>query len=93
MRVKGLDLALDWCDRREKLYRDFGLDKLQALAKAQPQLLLDGLKHPGLMARIRVANMLREKLGEEFNIDPWEKADTREAGVQAWKAKLAAKGR
>jgi hypothetical protein len=91
MRVKGLDLTLDWCERREKLYRDFGLDKLQALAKAEPQLLLDGLKHPGLMARIRVANLLREKLGDEFNIDPWEKANIREACVQAWKAKLAAK--
>lgn len=91
MRVKGLDMALDWCDRREKLYRGFGLEKLEALTKAEPQLLLDGLKHPGLMARIRVANLLREKLGEEFDIDPWEKAGVREAAVQAWKAKLAAK--
>ncbi|HZQ46888.1 MAG TPA: thioredoxin family protein [Verrucomicrobiae bacterium] len=90
-RVKGLDMALDWCDRREKLYRSFGREKLEALAKAEPQLLLDGLKHPGLMARIRVANLLREKLGEEFNIDPWEKAGVRETAVQAWKAKLAAK--
>lgn len=89
MRVKGLDVTLDWCDRREKLYRDFGLAKLQALAKAEPQLLLDGLKYPGLMARIRVANLLRDKLGEEFNIDPWEKAGVRETAVKAWKAKLA----
>jgi thioredoxin-related protein len=90
-RTKGLGMMLEWCDRREKLYRSFGLEKLESLAKIEPQLLLDGLKHPGLMARIRVANLLREKLGEDFNVDPWEKAAVREAAVQVWKAKLAAK--
>lgn len=49
------------------------------------------MKHPALMARIRVANLLREKLGDGFNIDPWEKAEGRQAGIQAWKEKLAAK--
>ncbi len=90
-RVKGLGMLLDWCERKEKLYRSFGLEKLAALAKGEPQLLLDGLRHPTLMARIRVANLLREKLGEKFDVDPWEKAEVRESEVQAWKVKLAVK--
>ncbi len=90
-RAKGLVMALDWCERPDKLFRGFGLEKLEALAKSQPQLLLEGMKHPALMARIRVANLLREKFGDGFNIDPWEKADVRAAGIQVWKAKLTAK--
>jgi thioredoxin-related protein len=90
-RAKGLGMVLDCCERREKLYRTFGLEKLQTLTQAEPQLLLDGLNHPGLMGRIRVANLLRQRLGNEFNVDPWEQAAVREQGVAAWKARLAAK--
>jgi thioredoxin-related protein len=90
-RAKGLVMALDWCERSEKMYRTFGTAQLAALAKTNPQLLLEGMKHPALMARIRVANLLREKFGDGFNIDPWEKAETRLAGIQEWQGKIAAK--
>jgi hypothetical protein len=90
-RVKGVATVLDWCERREKIYREFGLEKLQALSRTEPGLLLEGLNHPSLMARIRVANLLRDRLGVEFNVDPWEKADVRAQGIQAWKTRLEAK--
>ncbi|MDB6125959.1 MAG: thioredoxin [Pedosphaera sp.] len=88
-REKGLTMLLECCERKEKLYRNFGIGKLVSLSQQEPGLVLNGLKHPGLMARIRVANLLREKIGKEFNIDPWEKAEIRERGIQEWKARLA----
>ncbi len=42
------------------------------------------------MARIRVANLLREKLGQQFDIDPWENAEVRQQSVQRWKGRLEA---
>lgn len=92
-RAKGLVMALDWCERSDKMYRTFGTEKLASLAKTNPQLLLEGMKHPALMARIRVANLLREKFGDGFNIDPWEKAEVRQAGIQEWQGKITATGR
>jgi thiol-disulfide isomerase/thioredoxin len=88
-RAKGLSMALDCCERREKIYRAFGLERLQAIAATEPALLLEGLNHPALMARIRTANLLRNRVGESFNIDPWESADIRRQGVQEWKERLA----
>ncbi|MDB6112371.1 MAG: thioredoxin, partial [Pedosphaera sp.] len=90
-RMKGLSLALDCSERREKLYRTFGLEKLQSLARSEPGLLLEGLNYPGLMGRIRVANLLREKLGDGFKVDPWDQAPAREQAVAAWKGRLGAK--
>jgi len=91
VREKGVALALDFCDQKEKFYRAFGEEKLKALARDEPELLLEGLRHPGLMGRIRAANLLRGRLGGEFNIDPWEKYDAREKAVREWKTRLAAK--
>jgi thioredoxin-related protein len=90
-RAKGLVMVLDCCERKEKLYRNFGTTKLQALSQSEPGLLLNGLNHPGLMARIRVANLLRERIGNDFNIDPWEKPEVREKAVREWQARLASK--
>jgi thiol:disulfide interchange protein DsbD len=90
-RARGLIMVLDCCERPEKIYRTFGQEKLHAIAQAEPGLLLEGLNHPGLMARIRAANLLRDKLGDAFNIDPWENADVRAKGVTVWKQRLAAK--
>lgn len=89
-RTKALGMVLDCCERREKIYRTFGQEKLQAIARSEPNLLLDGLNHPALMARIRVANLLREKLGQQFDIDPWENAEVRQQSVQRWKGRLEA---
>jgi thioredoxin-related protein len=90
-RANGLGMVLDCCERKEKLYRNFGTAKLQALSQSEPGLLLNGLNHPGLMARIRVANLLRERIGNDFNIDPWEKAEVREKAVREWQARLVSK--
>jgi len=91
-RAKGLGMVLDCCERREKIYRVFGVEKLEAIAKGEPVLLLEGLNHPGLMARIRVANLLRDHVGQEFNVDPWESAEVRQRGVQEWRGRLAKGG-
>jgi thioredoxin-like negative regulator of GroEL len=88
-RAKGLGMVLDYCERRERIYRAFGLERLQAIAKTEPALLLEALNHPALMARIRVANLLREMVGQTFDIDPWENAQVRRQGVQEWKERLA----
>jgi hypothetical protein len=88
-RVKGLNMVLDCCERHEKAWREFGLQQLHTVASSNPSFLLNGLNHPGLMARIQVANLLREKLGSDFNIDPWETAEVRKHDVEAWKAKVA----
>ncbi|HWY78088.1 MAG TPA: thioredoxin family protein [Verrucomicrobiae bacterium] len=88
-RAKGLGMVLDCCERREKIYRTFGLDRLQVIAKSEPTLLLEGLNYPALMARIRVANLLRETVGQNFNIDPWETERVRRQGVEEWKGRLA----
>ncbi|EEF63270.1 thioredoxin family protein [Pedosphaera parvula] len=85
---EGIAMVLDFCDRKEKVYRTFGVDKLSLLAQRQPELLLEGLRNPGLMARIRVANLLRQKLGNDFNIDPWEKEEAREKAILEWKSRL-----
>ena len=92
-RAKGVTMALDCCERREKSYRTFALEKLQGVAKNEPRLLLDGLIHPGLMARINASNLLREKFGDGFNIDPWEKAEVRERDVREWKTRLEAEAK
>jgi thioredoxin-related protein len=86
---KGVAAVLEFCDRKEKVYRTFGLEKLTVLAQKQPGFLLDGLRSPGLMARIRVANLLRQKFGDDFKVDPWEKAEVREKGILEWKTRLA----
>jgi thioredoxin-related protein len=88
-RAKGLGMALDCCERREKIYRAFGLERLQAIAGTEPALLLEGLIHPALMARIRSANLLRDHVGQSFDIDPWESAEVRRQGVHEWKERLA----
>ncbi len=92
-RARGLEMALECCDRREKVYREFGLEKVQSLADKDPGLLLEGLRSPRLMERIRVANLLREHWGDAFKVDPWEKAETREEGIRQWKEKMASGGK
>ena len=69
---------LEFAARREKEPQQFAAEQLKLLAAREPALLVDGLNHPQLAARILVANLLREKLGDEFKFDPWEKPDARE---------------
>jgi thioredoxin-like negative regulator of GroEL len=66
-------------------------DRLAELAARDPALLLDGLNHPRLAARIQVANLLRARLGDSFDVDPWSDAATRQKAVAQWRTKLAGK--
>jgi thioredoxin-like negative regulator of GroEL len=73
--------------------RDPAGARLAALAQSQPALLLDGLNHPRLAVRIHVANLLRRRLGEAFNIDPWSDAAARRQAVAQWQQKLSSTAR
>jgi thioredoxin-like negative regulator of GroEL len=66
-------------------------DRLAELAARDPALLLDGLNHPRLAARIQVATLLRARLGDTFDVDPWSDAATRQKAVAQWRTKLAGK--
>ena len=63
--------------------------RLQLLANSNPAALLEGLNDPRLATRITVANILRGKIGDEFDIDPWSDAATRDRAVRQWRGKLA----
>jgi len=77
------------CAQREDSIRQAASAGLKKLTEHNPALLLDGLNHPQLAARIEVAGLLRARLGEAFDIDPWSDALTRQKGVAAWREKLA----
>jgi len=61
--------------------------QLSSITAQHPALLLDGLNHPRLAARICAANLLRARLGNTFNIDPWSDAATRAKAVAEWRKK------
>jgi thioredoxin-like negative regulator of GroEL len=65
------------------------LERLANLVALDPALVLDGLNHPRLAARIHVANLMRERLGDAFDVDPWSDAAARQEAVAQWRAKLA----
>jgi hypothetical protein len=68
-------------------------ERLTVLASRQPATLLDGLGDPRLSVRIQVANALRVRLGEKFNVDPWGETVARVEAIQKWRTELAASGR
>lgn len=65
--------------------------RLKAIAARDPAILLDGLNHPRLAARIQIANILHEKLGDAFDVDPWSDAAARQKSILQWREKLAAR--
>jgi thioredoxin-like negative regulator of GroEL len=82
-------VLFDLCAQREGEVTQAAITKLAALAQRQPALLLPGLEHPRLAARIQAANLLRAKLGATFEADPWADAATRQQLVAQWRGKLA----
>jgi len=64
-------------------------ERLGTLAKRDATLLLDGLNHPRLAARIHVANVFRSQIGDSFDVDPWSEAATRQQGIVRWREKLS----
>jgi thioredoxin-like negative regulator of GroEL len=77
---------LDLCAMREG---EAAKERLAALGQRRPDLLLAGLEHPKLAARIQAANLLRARLGEDFNADPWADDATRQKFAAQWREKLA----
>jgi len=90
--VKSLQKAaaeiIDLCAERENAVVEAAGERLATLAKRNPALLLDGLNHPRLAARIQVANAMRAQLGENFDADPWSDPATRQQATSNWREKL-----
>ncbi|HEV7928001.1 MAG TPA: hypothetical protein VGR14_21805, partial [Verrucomicrobiae bacterium] len=81
------------CAGRDERMVRMAAERLTVLASRQPATLLDGLGDPRLSVRIQVANALRVRLGEKFNVDPWGEAAARAEAIQEWRTQLAPHGR
>jgi thioredoxin-like negative regulator of GroEL len=82
---------IDLCAGRDGAAQKSVQDRLAGLAARDPALVLEGLNHPRLAARLHVANLLRAQLGDAFDVDPWSDAATRQQAVAQWRVRLAAK--
>ncbi len=80
---------MDLCAERGGAIVEAAKERLTALAKRDATLLLDGLNHPRLAARICVANVLRSQIGDAFAVDPWSETKTRQQDIARWRAKLS----
>lgn len=86
---KAAGELFDLCAERDASLQQEAVKRLGTIADQDAAVLLDGLKHPRLAARIEVANLLRRKLGDGFDIDPWSDESTRASVVETWQAKLS----
>lgn len=86
---KAAGELFDLCAERDAAAQRPATAVLAGLAERNPALLLDGLGHPRLATRIQVANLLRARLGDEFDIDPWSDAAIRQRAIARWREKLA----
>ena len=75
-------------DERETAVVQAAADRLKAIAMRHPAALLDGLNDPRLATRIQVANALQSKIGDEFDVDPWSDAASRQKSIIVWREKL-----
>lgn len=78
----------DLCSDQDVAINDAAMARLKPLADRSPVLLLDGLRHPRLATRIQIANLLRERIGDTFDFDPWNSAQARELAIATWRKKL-----
>lgn len=85
----GAATLFDLCAQRDSSVSQPAITKLTELVQRHPAVLLQGLEHRSLAARIRAANLLRTRLGEAFDADPWADAETRRKAVAQWREKLA----
>jgi len=86
---KAASELTELCAERESALSGAATERLAALARRDATFLLDGLNHPRLAARIHIANLLRSRLGDEFDVDPWSDAATRQQGVVHWREQLS----
>lgn len=87
-RKKAFEQVLNCCEQKEKAYRIFAQETISQLVKEQPAMVLEGLNHSGLSARIQIANLLRKQFGDRFDIDPWESSPIRKEAVLKWQSHL-----
>jgi len=87
-REAAVDL-FELCAERDAAISQAAVARLKTLALKKPGVLFDGLNHPRLATRIEVANALRARLGDAFDVDPWSDAAVREKAAADWRARLA----
>ena len=80
--------SFDMLGRGEPQGRKFAADFLGHLAQTNPDALLDGLANPDLAVRIAVANILRSRLGDPADFDPWATAADRQTSIDQLHKKL-----
>ncbi len=92
METNSLHLAamklFDLCDFRAPAIIQAAADRLKTIANRDPAVLLDGLTDPRLATRIQIANTLRIKIGDEFDIDPWSDVVSRQKKILPWREAL-----
>jgi thioredoxin-like negative regulator of GroEL len=76
------------CAERNRAVSQVALFRLHVIAVREPALLLDGLKDSRLAVRIQVANMLRDRLGDGFDVDPWNNAAASGPAIEKWRGVL-----
>ena len=74
--------------QRDQARQRYAVAQLKSLVISKPAIVLDGLNDSRLATRIQVANLLHEKFGDSFAIDPWTDAAARTREVAAWKSRL-----
>ena len=77
------------CSARDDAIVHAAAARLQQLAVRAPLVLLNGLNDPQLATRIQIANALRARLGEGFDLDPWSDAATRAKSADRWRLRLS----
>jgi hypothetical protein len=88
-RIKAINLLFDFCGSSERADREYGAKKIKELGDADPRILITGLNHQKLAVRIAVSKLLHQKLGEEFQFDPWLSQPERLAAAERVKAKFS----
>lgn len=78
----------DLCDERDPVVAQAAAGRLKTVADRDPSALLEGLNDPRLASRIQVANALRTKIGDGFDVDPWSDAATRKIKIIRWRETL-----
>ena len=88
-REKAAGVLFDLCGERNAAVQAAVSARLKTLAAADPKALLPGLNHARLAARIQAANLLRERMGDTFDVDPWSSPADRAKNLQLWREKLS----
>lgn len=80
----------DLCATRDQGILKAAATQLHILASRDPTLVLAGINDPRLATRIQVANVLRARLGELFDIDVWSDKTSRAEAAENLLKKLIA---